>query len=357
MSIPYGIIKHVYFLHWRQKMRKLTLAVILLLTAFILTSCGISQEQVDAIADELIETQKELQNCKGETESILQYIGDASGITTTIPRENAPTETRITGIIDDTGHILPLSELQKTISISPSDLEILFQGGMITLDDGRKIWMESSTYILDQQKSKEIKVVRETRLMERIGEVLLHYIPIDKNADDWESERQEVTEVIMEELLRDYVPMEKFDEVIETALLEHNAALQKAADEYSAARKAYEEEIDTARREYEEQLDAANQEYEEALADFNKVAYHLAYEVMESEWLSGNVEGEYAVTNMEKQLVGLGNEELLSLWEAYLAAETEQESMDKALEFNAAYYEEMNELMDSAIEKYGILGY
>ena len=114
-------------------------------------------------------------------------------------------------------------------------------------------------------------------------------------------------------------------------------------------------------KEYEEKTAATEQEWEAAFKryklDLQNVSYHLSYEVVESEWLAGNIEGEEAIAKMEKQLVRLGNDYLLSLWDDFLTAETEQESTDKALEFNTAYYREMIELMDSLVEKYGLLGY
>ncbi|MFC1931099.1 hypothetical protein ACFLXJ_02720 [Chloroflexota bacterium] len=263
------------------KPRQLAIAVVLLLTLLLLPSCGVSQKQVDAIADELIETQKALENCKGEANTSLLQIADAAGIFA--PEDKPKSLISEFGLLTDEGYQV-VEEVVRVIHLS----------GTFSQSDG-------------EFGTSEIELEFETAL--------------EKCAEE-------------KEVLN-----------------------QKAADEFTAAQRKYEEEMEAVRKEYEERIAAAEKEYEEALADFNKVAYHLAYEVMESEWLAGNVEGEYAVTNMKKQLVGLGNDELLSLWEAYLAAETEQENMEKALEFNTAYYREMNELMDSVIEKYGILGY
>lgn len=150
------------------------------------------------------------------------------------------------------------------------------------------------------------------------------------------------------------------------AIAEDLVQTQKALQESESALLKCEEGFKSAQQDmalietlpsYEEKITAAEQEYKEILADFNKVAYHLAYKMVENEWIAGNIDGEEAAAKMRATLVGLGNNELLSLWEAYLVTETEQETIEKGFEYNMAYYRELDELINRAIEKYGILGF
>ncbi|MFC1993468.1 hypothetical protein ACFLV3_06680, partial [Chloroflexota bacterium] len=266
---------------WRQKMKRenLTVTVILLLTVLILTSCGVSQKQVDVIADQLIESQKALENCKGETDSILQFIGDADGITT-MPREDEPEVTLVTYYYDQEGRPIRPLELFKMAQMRGQTVRQLVIHGVI---------------------------------IEKVYEIKLNPQPY-------------------------------------TTIAELN-------------QKKYDEQLEAARKEYEEKYAATEHEWEAAFRryklDLQNVSYYLSYEFVESAWLAGNIEGEEAIAKMEKQLVRLGDDELLSLWKAFLAAETEQERTDKALEFNNAYYREIIALMDSLVEKYGLmrLGY